>query len=122
MSTEIKEARERKTEKQVVSPKKEEQIPPIRGGQLASFGERVTYTFLHEGDVGSIHYDRMRGEIFYKGHNIRNMELSESHMQILEKMRSVLKNAPQESRFAETYGKTLDKIVLEKSRAPRSSP
>lgn len=85
--------------------------------QLVSFGERITYTFAYGRDVGSVHFDRGRGEIFYKGHNVRNMDLEEWQMQVLEGLRKILATQEQGHRFAESYGKTLDKIVLEKKNS-----
>ena len=58
--------------------------------QLVSFGERVTYTFAAGKEVGSIHFDRGRGEIFFKGHNVRNLDLEEWQHQEMEKLRQIL--------------------------------
>jgi hypothetical protein len=96
--------------------------PIGRRTQIVCFGERVTYTFLYGDEVGSIHFDRLRGEIFYKGHSLRHMELEESHWQMLEKMRQMLKLDSKARRFAEPYGKVLDKITLERKKAKPSSP
>lgn len=85
-------------------------------GQLISFGERVTFTFTHGREVGSIHFDRERGEIFYKGHNIRNMELEEWQMQVLEGLRGILAQNPKTRNFTAPYCRSLDKAVQEKSR------
>jgi hypothetical protein len=82
--------------------------------QLISFGERFTFTFAQGREVGSIHFDRGRGEIFYKGHNIRNMDLEEWQMQVLEGLRKTLTHDEQGKTFAEDYGRALDKIVMEK--------
>lgn len=82
--------------------------------QIVSFGDRMTYTFAFGREVGSIHFDKNRGEIFYKGHNIRNMDLEPWQMQVLEQLRQILRQDGQWSRFAEPYGKVLDKIALEK--------
>lgn len=99
-----------------VPPHPETPPPPISQQQLITFGERVTYTFASGREIGSIHYDRLRGEIFYKGHSVRHMELNEGQAQMLEKMRLILQNDPQTRRFAEGYGKTLDKIIVERAK------
>lgn len=83
--------------------------------QLVSFGERITYTFAYGKEVGSIHFDRNRGEIFYKGHNIRNMDMEDWQMQVLESLRTILEKSEEGKRFATPYGKTLDKIIWEKN-------
>lgn len=82
--------------------------------QLISFGDRFTFTFAQGREVGSIHFDRGRGEIFYKGHNVRNMEMEEWQMQILEGLRRTLQQDEQGKEFADDYGRTLDKIAMEK--------
>lgn len=82
--------------------------------QLISFGDRFTFTFAYGREVGSIHFDRGRGEIFYKGHNIRNMDMEEWQMQVLEGLRKMLPHDEQGKAFAADYARTLDKIVIEK--------
>ena len=84
--------------------------------QLVSFGERVTYTFAAGKEVGSIHFDRGRGEIFFKGHNVRNLDLEEWQHQEMEKLRQILAQDEKCQDFAPSYGKTLDKIIMEKRR------
>ena len=81
--------------------------------QLISFGERFTFTFAQGREVGSIHFDRGRSEIFYKGHNIRNMDLEEWQMQVLENLRKTLTHDEQGKEFAADYARTLDKIIME---------
>jgi len=51
---------------------------------------RFTYTFLLHGEASSIHFDAQRGEIFYKGHNLRNMTPSEAQAKALKRMPSLL--------------------------------
>jgi len=84
--------------------------------QLISFGDRFTFTFAQGREVGSIHFDRGRGEIFYKGHNIRNMDLEEWQMQILEGLRKTLEQDAQGKAFAEDYARSLDKMTMEKRK------
>lgn len=86
----------------------------LRESQLVAFGERITYVFSLGKEVGSIHFDKGRGEIFFKGHNIRNMDLEEWQMQMLEKMRSILVSHEKGRGFAESYARILDKIIVEK--------
>ncbi len=87
--------------------------------QWVTFGGRVTFTFAFGNEVGSVHFDRSRGEIFFKGHNIRNMELEPWHWQVLEKMRDILKSHAKLRNFINPYDRLLDKIALEK--APKDS-
>lgn len=84
--------------------------------QWVTFGDRVTYTFVYGKEVGSIHFDRGRSEIFFKGHNIRNMELEDWHWQILEKMRVILSTHNKLRNFTTPYSRLLEKMALEKQR------
>ncbi len=84
--------------------------------QLISFGDRITYTFAYGKEVGSIHFDRGRGEIFFKGHNVRNMDLEEWQMQMMEQLRQVLNSDEKNASFAHPYARTLDKFILEKEK------
>lgn len=84
------------------------------GAQLISFGDRVTYTFPYGKEIGSIHFDKARREIFFKGHNIRNLDLEERHHQMLETMRKVLQEKEEGKDFAQDYAQTLDKVIMEK--------
>lgn len=86
--------------------------------QLISFGDRFTFTFAQGREVGSIHFDRRRGEIFYKGHNIRNMDLEEWQMQVLEGLRNTLMHDEQGKNFAADYAHALDKITMERRNQP----
>lgn len=96
------------------SPLKGEEGKSPAESQLISFGDRMTYVFAFGKEVASIHFDKGRGEIFYKGHNIRNMDIEEWQMQLLERLRSLLASEERGRAFVESYGRTLDKIVLEK--------
>ncbi len=83
---------------------------------LVSFGERVTYTFAYGHEVGSVHFDRNRGEIFFKGHNIRNMDVEPWQWQLFDQMRSILRGDSEGEKFAEAYGRVLDKILSENKK------
>ncbi len=82
--------------------------------QLVSFGERLTYTFAVGDEVGSIHYDASKKEIFLKGHNIHNIDLEEWQMKVLDELRGIIAADPQANKFAESYSRTLDKILTQK--------
>lgn len=87
-----------------------------RDSMLAIYRGRLTYTFIMEQEVASIHYDMERREIFFKGHNIRNMDLSEAHRQALMDLSEVLR-AEQDARgFYQSYEATLARILADKNK------
>lgn len=71
---------------------------------------RFTYTFLLQGEASSIHFDAQRGEIFYKGHNLRNMTPSEAQAKTLRRMPSLLAQEGQGA-LAEQYKLCLSKFL-----------
>lgn len=74
---------------------------------LAVFKDRATYTFILEDEVASIHFDRTRGEIFFKGHNIRHLTLSEGQINALNHMKEVLLTDAKAKRLLNSYSATL---------------
>lgn len=118
VSIETKQLRtEKEVGKAVPRPSPYPTLPSLpKESRLVSFGERITYTFAYGKDVGSIHFDRARHEIFYKGHNIRHMELETWQEQMLEKFRQVLRDNEKGRPFSEAYSHTLDKVILEKKK------
>ena len=81
---------------------------------LAVFEDRLTYTFIDHETVASIHFDRKRQEIFYRGHNIKNMVLSEEQRNVLrEIMPKVLKSDERSSVYLADYQATLAKFVTD---------
>lgn len=70
---------------------------------------RFTYTCLFNEEVVAIHFDSKRNEIFYKGHNIRNMALSEEQKLLLQHCGKLLLENGQ-TLFAEKFKICLRKI------------
>jgi len=81
---------------------------------IAVFKDRVTYTFIMDEEVASIHFDRKRGEIFFKGHNIRNMHLSQKQIKALNVMREVLEADREGRELYPAYSATLDRLLTDK--------
>jgi len=88
-------------------------------GQLITFGERLTFTFAYGKEVGSIHFDKGRGEIFYKGHNINNIEIENWQIMMLEKVRQILTRDEKLRNFAAPYSRSLDKTLQEIRRVKK---
>jgi hypothetical protein len=81
---------------------------------LAVYKNRLTYTFILEGEVASIHYDHEKGEIFFKGHNIKHLELSDGQKAALFGLVGLLEADPEASELYGAYQATLDKVVADK--------
>lgn len=80
---------------------------------VAVYGDRVTYTFILDDEVASIHFDRARGEIFYKGHNIRNMQLSDRQIEALYEMKKVIASDHKSRELFSDYVATLDRLIAD---------
>ncbi len=83
--------------------------------QWLSFEDRVTYTYANEHEVGSLHFDSGRGEIFFKGHNARNMELENWHWELLEKMSQVLQSNRKLRAYSPFYERAFQKMKHERN-------
>ncbi len=81
---------------------------------LAVYKDCLTYTFILDREVASIHFDRLRGEIFFKGHNLRNMELTERQIEALNELKTVLAHDNRASPFLSDYSATLGRYLADK--------
>jgi len=80
---------------------------------MAVFQDRVTYTFILGDEVASIHFDRRRGEIFFKGHNINNIELTPAHREALMHMGQMLTSEARTKPFSADYEATLGRLLAD---------
>lgn len=80
---------------------------------LAVFKDRATYTFILDDEVASIHFDRTRGEIFFKGHNIRHLTLTGNQINALNHMKEVLITDSKAKRFLNDYSATLARYLAD---------
>ena len=78
---------------------------------IAIFKDRLTYTFIDQNEVGSIHFDRRRGEIFYTGHNIANLDLNPGQKMLLGGMKAVIENDEKAREFLPDYCATLARYL-----------
>jgi len=81
---------------------------------LAIYKDNLTYTFILEREVASIHFDRIRSEIFFKGHNIGNMELTVRQVQALNDLKIVLARDEKGRPFLSDYSATLGRYLADK--------
>jgi len=81
---------------------------------IAVYKDRVTYTFIMDEEVASIHFDSKRGEIFFRGHNIRNLEMSRAQINALKAMKEVLAADKQGRALYPAYAATLDRLLADK--------
>lgn len=86
---------------------------PRTDSLLAVFKDHFTYTFILGRDVASIHFDRGRGEIFFRGHNIRNMELDADQRGALKSLKNVLENDKRGEEFLKDYDATLGRFLAD---------
>jgi hypothetical protein len=81
---------------------------------IAVYKDRITYTFILDNEVASIHFDKSRGEIFFKGHNIKNIKLTENQLQALKDLRGVLQLEKDGRPFLSDYEATLGRYLADK--------
>ena len=77
-------------------------------------GNRATLTFYDNSEVASIHYDTDRDEIFYKGHNVKNMTLNETQWMALQKFSEYLGKSSGAERLYYAYYGCLERLLRKK--------
>lgn len=80
---------------------------------LAVYKDRLTYTFIMEREVASIHYDQSKEEIFFKGHNLKNMKLETAQIQALERLKTILMQDERSKHLVLQYEATLAKLLAD---------
>lgn len=80
-------------------------------GKMFHSAGKVTYTFIDKKEVVSLHFDRQRKRIFYKGHNVDNLDLNQARVQHLEKFGSQMQKRPATRSYAGAYLKLLQSIL-----------
>lgn len=83
---------------------------------LAVYKDRLTYTFILGNEVASIHFDRAKKEIFFKGHNIRNIKLDKAKMAALSDFKVILASDEKAKPFAKEYEATLGALLADNSK------
>ncbi len=93
-----------------VHPKRQKTVDAM----LAVYSGRVTYTFIAGHEVASIHFDRTRGEVFYKGHNVRTMPLGDEVRGYLWELAEILAHDAEGMEYSPDYSATLRKVLADK--------
>jgi len=83
---------------------------------LATYRDKLTYTFIIDREVASIHFNRLRGEIFFKGHNIRNINLNPNQIKALKDLKNVLLTDDKGRRFFSDYDATLSRCLADNNK------
>ena len=82
----------------------------FREAKLFLGKDRATLTFFLEEEVASIHYDMLRDEIFYRGHNVKNMTMDPRHWLALEKFGEYLADDPRSGSLRKAYRRCLEHL------------
>ena len=82
----------------------------FREAKLFVGKDRATLTFFLEEEVASIHYDKHRDEIFYRGHNIKNMTMDPRHWLALEKFGEYLAEDARAAGLRKAYRRCLEHL------------
>lgn len=86
------------------------ELGDFREAKLFISKDRATLTFFLKQEVASIHFDKSRNEIFFKGHNVKNMTLAPEQWQSLQKFSEYLIKENADPEFIQSYQKCLSHI------------
>lgn len=80
---------------------------------IAVYKDRFTYTFMMSKEVASIHFDKMRRNIYFSGHNIQNMKLTGEQREELYKIINVLESDDEGRELKSDYEATLGTLLAD---------
>lgn len=83
----------------------------FRQGQLFSSPDRLTLTFFMGDQVASIHFDLTRREIFFRGHNVKNMTLTQEQWVVLRNFDKLIKQENCNPEIIQSYEECLAQIL-----------
>ncbi len=83
----------------------------FREARLFLAPNRATITFYADNEVASIHFDLIRDEIFYKGHNVKNMTLTDNQWMALQKFSDYLVEVPKSEKLRQAYQACLFRLL-----------
>ena len=83
---------------------------------LAVYRDRLTYTFILDKEVASIHFDKNRREIYFKGHNVQNMELAPQQIKALRNLQGIISEDEQGKLLFNDYVATLGHCLADKDK------
>lgn len=89
---------------------------PLQDSLLAVYKDRLTYTFILGREVASIHFDRSKNEIFFKGRNIRNFKPDEVQIRALRDFKQILAVEERGKEFLKAYDATLESALADNNR------
>lgn len=86
-------------------------LAKLKDSNLFLAPDRATLTFIANNEVASIHFDLSHKEIYYKGRNIKNLQLSALQIEYLENFGEELANRQSESELSLAYFSVLNKVI-----------
>lgn len=81
---------------------------------LAVYRDRFTYTFILNKEVASIHFDKNRHEVFFKGHNVAGLTLTTEQIKALKGIQTILSEDEQGRLLFNDYVATLTHVLADK--------
>src|SRR5262245_5838281 len=79
----------------------------IYDGKLFFSPDKVTYTFLRDEELISLHFDKKKRTLFFKGHNMAHMSLDPQQLHDLEQFHQELAKNPKTKNFAPAFEQVL---------------
>lgn len=83
----------------------------FKEGKLFTGPERATLTFFMGNEVASIHFDLNRREIFFKGHNVKNMTLTQDQWEALGNFHKLLLQGETSPQMVQAYRNCLNQVL-----------
>ena len=81
-------------------------------GKIFYSVDKVTYTFVHEGDVIALHFDLEKAVLFFKGHKILSLDAHPNLRAFLSRFKQCLTDNPKTAKFVKPYESVLASLGI----------
>jgi len=88
--------------------------PLLPDSMLACYRDRFTFTFMLGSEVASIHFDRAKGEVYFRGRNLQNLHLLPEEKEALYAVFPALKRDKRGKSLLPAYEATLERLLADK--------
>lgn len=79
-------------------------------GRLFMSRDKVTYTYCTEAEVMVLHFDKSKGELFFKGHHINSLVNDEAMAENVAIFRKALLKEKKAASFLEAFDQAVEQI------------
>jgi hypothetical protein len=100
--------------KEPIHPRPPRKVPTaqeLKSPYLSASMDRLTYTYRYSNEVMSLHFDKNKGEIFHRGHNLHNIGVTGTIAEQLLNFQKVIEQSKYRKSFLKEYIAAIEKLL-----------